>query len=585
MPVRAAECLRRRRREARQRGLCIVCFGAQPPVGRATCRQCSSAAAQRVARWRKCQAEQRKVAHSARIDEAAGDLALSRFSYLDAQAQYERALANLRGPSNRPAKPEDDVRLTEKLGLALFYGSRPDLATPWLERAVELRTEVASLRQYLPTALQRLPRQRWLESRTTEALDFCSRAKEVAIQNGDRAAVRNAEVSAASWLVLLGRYGEARDYVDPNDADGAMVSAAVRADRILQDAIILATQGRAPAAFAEFERAVDVARECPDGYLTTVIWDDYANWSTALGRIDVARPCRERALFVARERRVAWRIPYLTIRLAGMLVMTGDYQAARDLLHDALTYDTETPVLSVLACTVGIEIALALSDDSLLRRLMRKEVLELAFRSGEPERIAPLAAAFAKAWIGEGQVQRARRLVHRACVMLRQADHAGAVLSLAAQYGTSDDALLARNVLMRRAKIPHGRVAQADLALWEAYAARRRRLAEATELARHAARLFGRLGSRHRTREALALAGEMREQTEDHRAQPLASHLSPSLTRREREVAGLVLRGLTNRAIAEHLTIAQHTVETHVTSILNRLGLRSRWQLIDLARK
>jgi DNA-binding NarL/FixJ family response regulator len=535
-------------------------------------------------RRRKRQAEQRQAQRAARIDEAAGDLALSRFSYVDAYAQYERALANLLGPPSH-SNVEDEARLTEKVGLALFYGPRPDLATPWLERSVELCKAHASLRGYLPAALQRMPRQKWLESRTIEALDYCARAKHAAAELGSAAGVRSAEVSAASWLVLLGRYDEARDYVDPDDDDGASVSAAVQADRILQRAIILATQGRAPAAFAEFERAVDVARECPDGYLTTVIWDDYANWSTALGRLDVARPCRERALFVARERRVAWRIPYLTIRLAGMLVTTGEYQAARDLLHDVLTHDTDTPVLSVLVCTVGIEIALALSDASLLRRLMRNDVLEVAFRSGEPERIAPIATAFVKVWVRESLSQRAQRLIHRACSVLRQADHAGALLSLAARHGTPDDASHAHDVLMRRAKMPHARVAQADLALWEAYAAGRRRSAiEASELARIAARLFGRLGAQHRRAEALALVRGPQEAPKPELAPPLASHLSPSLTRREREVAELVLRGLTNRAIAEQLAIAEHTVETHVTSILNRLGLRSRWQLVDLAR-
>jgi DNA-binding NarL/FixJ family response regulator len=51
------------------------------------------------------------------------------------------------------------------------------------------------------------------------------------------------------------------------------------------------------------------------------------------------------------------------------------------------------------------------------------------------------------------------------------------------------------------------------------------------------------------------------------------------LTRREREVAALVARGLTNRQIGERLVIAESTAERHVINILNKLGQHSRSQI------
>jgi predicted ATPase/DNA-binding SARP family transcriptional activator/DNA-binding CsgD family transcriptional regulator len=51
------------------------------------------------------------------------------------------------------------------------------------------------------------------------------------------------------------------------------------------------------------------------------------------------------------------------------------------------------------------------------------------------------------------------------------------------------------------------------------------------------------------------------------------------LTRRQREVAALVARGLTNRQIAAELSISEHTVATHVGKIMRKLGLSSRSQL------
>jgi DNA-binding CsgD family transcriptional regulator len=48
------------------------------------------------------------------------------------------------------------------------------------------------------------------------------------------------------------------------------------------------------------------------------------------------------------------------------------------------------------------------------------------------------------------------------------------------------------------------------------------------------------------------------------------------LTPREREVAELVLEGLTNRAVADRLTLTEHTVETHVKRILTKVDVHTR---------
>jgi len=51
------------------------------------------------------------------------------------------------------------------------------------------------------------------------------------------------------------------------------------------------------------------------------------------------------------------------------------------------------------------------------------------------------------------------------------------------------------------------------------------------------------------------------------------------LTRREREVAALVTRGLSNKEIATTLVISQRTAESHVEHILTKLGLANRAQV------
>ncbi|MFF3572632.1 protein kinase domain-containing protein [Nocardia jiangxiensis] len=66
---------------------------------------------------------------------------------------------------------------------------------------------------------------------------------------------------------------------------------------------------------------------------------------------------------------------------------------------------------------------------------------------------------------------------------------------------------------------------------------------------------------------------------EQPQAAPPGAGPSVELTKREREVAGLVAEGLTNKAVASRLHISQRTAAGHVEHILTKLGFTSRTRI------
>jgi len=513
--------------------------------------------------------------------EMAGDEATARWAYVEAQGLYEQAVAQ--GLLSR----SQERNLCRKIGFSIRNGTRPERATSWFERSLQLY-EPNDARTGAPGTWRYLAHQRWVEVRSGEIFESLTKAQnEFHLQDEDPEFSTRTRALHAYYLILLGRYNEATDYFSSGSK--------IRQDWTIgpavclnQRAISYAIKGEVDWAFHTFERAVEYSKGYLDGYYTATIWDDYATWASALGRLDLAQSNCERALLIARERRIGWRIPYLTLRLSEVSLKSGNIKRAHHLLLDALTYDTETPVLRLLRSAIALQLSHVLDDEEIRKRAVADDALELAFQSGEPRRIAPIVAEYVRLAIGQGNARLAKHLVARGLGAISQADHAEELLALSARYGFSADAQQAKHLLLARMQLPQCHLAEAFLDVWEAQAALKRRATlVARNHAQRAAAAFARLGWWSQHTRALALVG-MAQNIDKHQPSSqdvtILGDLSPALTNRERQVADLVLKGLTNRVIAGALNISEHTVESHMTSILHRLGLRSRWQLIQLKR-
>lgn len=566
-----------KRQRARVAGLCITCCKRKPKSGRTVCKPCADSATQRKNRR---EATRRHAALRYAVDahERAGDVAREHHFHAAAAQHYQDAL------HNADLTPENHDRLSEKLIQALFLSGEPDAANLLYDRLLASYLATPGNGEKAVNIMLKIATQSWLDSKTKEALPICLRAVELAKTIGDRNLQVRANLNMSIQLRILGRYDEADVFLDAvSEEVGGRETSALHAASYCGQALQAALSGNAVESYRYFERALLIVKKINHFYGISQTWNDYAYCATILGDIELAKSCVERALLIARQNQMVWRVPYLCLDYAEILIRMGHHDSARGYLIEALSYDIHVPILEPKFAEIGIPLALYMKDKATLAKCVRSTALTLAFGSGEPETIGSVVTAFAKLYRVQGNDEEAQALLHRAIEVVLPAGQGWDLPLEVARQGARADIPPARNLLESRAGLPCSGVTQACLSLFDAHVAQRgNKLSIAYRYARKAMEQFEALQWYAYADEARSLLprSENVERAERPQSMPLPDMRS-AITAREREVAGFVLQGLTNRAIAAKLSITENTVEKHMTSIMNRLGIRSRHQLAD----
>ncbi|HZO92599.1 MAG TPA: AAA family ATPase [Candidatus Baltobacteraceae bacterium] len=504
-------------------------------------------------------------------------------AYRDAIRYYSEAL--------RCNYPPGEARAAvyERLGTVLYRDGCRDEPLP---RFTRCRDERTALRDALGAAraLLLIADQHWVDGRTTESLASASEAAR-ALERLDRPELAaQAALAAARFEITLGRPVRAEAELRAAEIHAGALTAELRANLHEIRAEVRAAYGETRGALRDCAAASRIARRTGDGELVAMTENNVALVACDLGHVELALRHHRRALDAAVRSAIPWRIAYCALNFARSLTLAGDLTQARTLLDTALETGVDTPTFRTKAASVGIPLALLVGDRRLADASADPRALEIAWGSGEIQRIGSVSASMAELRAAGGDADGARAIVRRALDAVPHVHRCWPLVLAAARFGDAADLTRARDLVARSRG--RARVRRAHRILLQAFAGEPGSAARVAR-GRLAARQFAAIGWLPSRIVALECAGD-REEADALRAQigaarpdRASSDAAPedpvrALSHRQRQIAELIALGATNREIAARLHISEHTVEHHVSHVFTRLGVRSRARLAAL---
>jgi predicted ATPase/DNA-binding CsgD family transcriptional regulator len=335
-------------------------------------------------------------------------------------------------------------------------------------------------------------------------------------------------------------------------------------------------------AVARIDEAIDTAHKLGNDWEEGLALSIKAAGMARLAMLREAQRTYEAALEVLRDNN-GWGVAQVRVGLGGVARARGDYQAAIGHFQGALSLYQEIDARPEIArCLAGIASVALIQGDLGLCRASLTESLALSLATGQRLPVARGLEAFAALEARAGDAERAARLAGAALELRSAAGHppsAGAGARLEDLLGPARRSL---GELRATTLLEEGRAMGADEAVQYAIGTPPAGASAVNGSAAAPGWLppRPRAGGGNGQAGAPAAGGFSRPVARPAAATAAGTTAVPStLTPREREIAALIARGLSNRAIADELVISQATVARHVANMLIKLGFTSRAQV------
>ncbi len=513
--------------------------------------------------------------------------------YDAARTHWERALSEA-------GAAHDEVGIAgihRRLGLAAFWSGRYDDALAHYDSGIAAadRADADGLRARLLVArgmcLQEV-------GRAVEAKAEVARALEIAEKSGDLAVL--ARVHRASLLLHLfsGPPELARDH-----GRRAMELAAQSGQKIVEWsaqwglAILEGLTGHAPQALAHLSEAERLADELRSPLLRLWSAEVAIEYATGTGDWDAALALAERSIVLARALGQRTLLPRLLVWGALLYTARGDDERARTYLDEAWTASGADRTTGPVDVHAVVPAHMGRAAYHLARREFKEAIeigekgLAIADKTGYVawaiHRLLPIIGE-ASLWTQDWE--RADRHSSR---IREDAQRLGHQLGLAWADGIDATMVFLRDKDVARA-IPLLTAAAERLEgiPFVEYGARIRRiLARALTASGDRDGAMRELRRVHETLVHLGAERELgvtRDLMRDLGGRPPSRSVAEgtdALTGREVEIVRLVAERKSNKQIGTSLQISPRTVSTHLSNIFGKLGVGSRGELTDLARK
>jgi DNA-binding CsgD family transcriptional regulator len=359
-----------------------------------------------------------------------------------------------------------------------------------------------------------------------------------------------ARIGWALWLFwwMHGHFTEGRRWMDEALAKGSAMSASFRAKALFVAGTMADGQADRQSAEPLIEESLMLFRELGDKLGSALALSGAGLIAVGQGRYERGVALFQEAVDLFLEIGERWSASVnLSFSAVGWF-RRGDPIGAKRLAERGLALAREVGSAEAIcvACHAGTMASQAKGDQECAKGLLQ-EGLGLAAEAGNETNVAYCLEGLAAAAASEGRQARAARLWGAAEALLEKIE--------AAAYIYAPDRSVYRDQV----------------------SAARTRLGKTTF---EAAWAEGRAMPRERAIEYALVEVEVQDAPTlvvvPEQQPPPADELTERLTHREQEIAFFVARGLTNRQIAQELSISERTVEKHIGKILKKQGFSSR---------